>query len=444
MGRRFPPLRVCLLFPALLPCTAATAPNWSEQTLDVRFLTEGIAAGDLNRDGKPDVVAGPYWYEGPAFTRRHDLYAATPFVQDGYANNNHAFVYDINRDGWPDVFVCARPGEAAKWYENPGTRDSVWIAHPALDSVENESPQLSDVDASGKPELVMVTQGYVGWAAPGADPALPWIRHRISSPGPWYRNTHGLGIGDVSGDGRKDILMSDGWWEQPAAGDTTGVWRSHPYPFFQGTESNPGGAQMYVYDVNGDGLPDVITSLDAHGFGLAWFEQVRNNGNIGFIKHVIVGTRAEQSTYGVAFSQLHAVAFADVDGNGLPDIITGKRWWAHGPTGDVEPESSAVIYAFLLTRSPSGPVFTPSLIDTASGVGTQITAVDLDGDGRAEVLSAARKGIFVFRYTGPSPLRTMIAPRKPPPEAKAGFDFLGRLRKGISPFFRVRGNPSRR
>ena len=40
-----------------------------------------------------------------------------------------------------------------------------------------------------------------------------------------------------------------------------------------GRRSSPGGAEMAVYDVNGDGLNDVVTSLQAHGWGLSWFEQ---------------------------------------------------------------------------------------------------------------------------------------------------------------------------
>src|SRR6266852_3257899 len=140
---RFPfrPWPLCLF--SLAGLGLAAAGTWTKQILDARFLTEGINAGDFNRDGKPDIVSGPYWFEGPDFTRKHTIYPVTPFVQDGYANNNHAFAYDFNGDGWPDVFVCARPGEAGKWYENPGTKDSVWIVHPALDSVEDESPQLA-------------------------------------------------------------------------------------------------------------------------------------------------------------------------------------------------------------------------------------------------------------------------------------------------------------
>ena len=375
-------------------------PNWTRQKLDNLFLCEGVAVSDFNRDGKKDIVAGPYWYEGPGFTVRHQIYAVTSFppVQDSYANNNHVFPYDFNVDGWADILVVARPGQPALWYENPKSLTGSWISHVALDTVDGEAPLFADVNGDGKPELVMVNRGHIGWGYPDpSNPNSPWLRQSISPAGTWGINTHGMGLGDVNGDGRMDIIVSKNWWEQPPGGATP--WIEHDYDF---TPPSDGGAQIYTYDVNNDGLMDVITSLDAHGFGLAWYEQSRTGSTIGWIRHAIFGTRAEEKIYGVAFAQLHALALGDVDGDGLLDIITGKRWGTHGrPNQDDELTGPAVLYAFVLRRLPTGPSFTPLLLDTASGVGTQIAAVDLDGDGRAEILTSARRGTFVFRNTVP-------------------------------------------
>jgi hypothetical protein len=149
--------------------------------------------------------------------------------------------------------------------------------------------------------------------------------------------------------------------------------------------------------VDRDGDNDVITALDAHGWGLAWFEQVKEKGETMFREHKFMGDRGEEAKYGVAFSQPHALTMADIDGDGRSDLIVGKRRWAHGPKGDVEPEATPVVYWFRLVNDPGKPPrFEPHLIDDASGVGVQITVADVDRDGRTDVLTASKLGTFVF------------------------------------------------
>ena len=153
-----------------------------------------------------------------------------------------------------------------------------------------------------------------------------------------------------------------------------------------------GGAQMFAYDVNGDGLNDVITSLAAHGFGLAWYEQEKGGG---FKSHTIIGSRPEESRYGVKFSELHALELVDMDGDGLKDIVTGKRFWSHGRVGDPDRNDEAVIYWFGLVRSPDGVDWVPHRIDDNSGVGTQVVVGDINGDKLPDVVVGNKKGVFV-------------------------------------------------
>jgi hypothetical protein len=212
--------------------------------------------------------------------------------------------------------------------------------------------------------------------------------------------------------------MQTGWWEQPASKPET-TWTAHRFPFWgqAAAQENPGGAQMYAYDVDGDGDNDIVTALQAHGYGLAWFEN--KGGGLAFESHPLLGLPSEKAKYGAAFSQLHAVAMADLDGDGLKDLVTGKRKGAHG-TGVADIDSPAVLYWFRLTR-PAGqpPRYTPYLIDSEAGIGTQIALADVNGDGRIDILTARRRGAFVFFNEGTGAgTRAMEARPEPGPSGK--------------------------
>ncbi|MFM7752497.1 MAG: FG-GAP repeat domain-containing protein, partial [Opitutaceae bacterium] len=182
--------------------------------------------------------------------------------------------------------------------------------------------------------------------------------------------------------------------EQPASLAGNPPWRLHQALLA------PAAAQMHVYDVNGDGRADIVTSLAAHGFGFAWHEQLAERDAAGspvFKAHIFMNQRPEDNRYGVVFSEIHAVELVDVDGDGLKDIVTGKCFWAHGPTGAPEASAPAVLYWFRLTRGPGGTVdWVPQLIDDDSGVGRQIGLGDVNGDGRPDIIIGNKKGAFVF------------------------------------------------
>jgi len=382
-----------------------TSSDFRKQTLNDFYYSWGAAAADFNRDGFLDVVSGPYIYFGPDYTTSREIYLGqTLNPSTEYAENAWMeFALDFAGDGWPDVLTCkfGGPTQGCYLYVNARGEPRRWDVHRVIDNFDSEIAVVRDVDGSGKPALVYSADGYVRYAEPDpADVTKPWIVHNVSERG--YGTAHGIGAGDINGDGRIDILNAYGWWEHPSAGSSEAAWKYHPVAFGRyGRGKRMGGSVMAVYDVNGDGLNDVVTVLDAHGWGMAWFEQKRDaRGNISFVQHMIMDDFSTKNAGGVTFSEAHGTTYADINGDGIPDFIVGKRYWSHRDDHmDVNPYGMPVLYWYETVRdakAPGGARFVPHLIDNRSGAGSDILAVDLNRDGKMDVVTATRFGTFIF------------------------------------------------
>lgn len=356
--------------------------TWKKTVLDTRFRAEGVAVADVNRDGKPDVMAGNFWYEAPAWTP-HEIRPPQEFNgETGYSNCFLCFTDDVDGDKWPDQVVVGFPGDKAVWRRNPGTESAGhWEEFPVTDSACNETPIFADLDGDRKPELVTpYKESQMAFYTPGANPRAGWTQTLIGKPGEpgTKRFSHGLGVGDINGDRRPDILCTDGYWLAPRS------IRTEPWTFVPAA-LGPACATMYTYDFDGDGDMDVFSS-SAHQIGVWWYEQVKGEKGPEFKQHVIDNT----------FSQSHSVVMVDLNGDRHPDFVTGKRFWAHGPNGDVNPGDPAVLYWFEFRREGGEVKWTRHEIDNNSGVGTQFTSARLSGDRRPDIITSNKKGVFVF------------------------------------------------
>ncbi len=333
--------------------------------------SETCAWADINGDSRLDLVSGEYWYEAPRWNRRRfrDL-----DYTNSYIDNFSDLPVDVNGDGRVDIVSCSWFGKQLRWFENPGRTGAAWREH-AIETGHNvEFAFLVDIDNDGRAREVLPEFG-------NADAPLAWyeirnggfVRHVVSE----RSYGHGIGAGDVNGDGRTDILTPEGWFEAPVD-PRGGAWKFHP-AFRTG-----GLGFMYVRDVNGDGLADVITSK-AHDYGVLWFEQGRD-GN--WTPHVIDDS----------WSQAHALSLVDWNHNGGLALLTGKRYMAHNghDPGEREPLG---IYWYEPLRGPSGALeWVRHVIDysTRTGAGMQVATADYDSDGDIDFAVGGKSGLFLF------------------------------------------------
>ncbi len=399
--------------------------DFDRQALTRTYFSEGAAVGDIDGDGVADVVYGPYWFAGPDFSQAHEIYPPQPQNMNAYADHFFAWLVDLDLDGWQDILVVGFPGTPAYVYENPGPAvrgAGHWKRHQIFDWVSNESPQFTDLTGDGRPELVCTREGMFGYAVPQWGSFGTWKFQRISGVVAPDRFGHALGVGDVDGDGRMDVLMQNGWFRNPGP-DQNGLW-----PFQGHVFCGPGGADMYAYDVNGDGWNDVITSVDAHGYGLVWWEQVRDPaGAITFREHTIMGSKPSGNKFGLHISELHSVRLADIDGDGLLDIVTGKTYWSHHRKSP-EWDAGAHVVWFRLKRHEDGSVdWVPYLADDQAGIGRQIVVADVNGNGLPDIVVGGMLGCHVLTQsrrvaTGIEYLAAQPKPRRPMTQDLSGSD----------------------
>jgi hypothetical protein len=361
----------------MLRCTALLALAWVASA-EPRFLlhgvahdlSEGVSVFDVNRDGHLDIVSGAFWYQAPLWTPHK--FREVSFNNE-YVVNCGEFAIDVNGDGYEDILSAGWQEDGIFYFENPKQTGLMWPKVKIISSKDTEGLAMADIDGDGTKDLLVSNYSRQPFF---------WIRvvrggkfevHTIQADG--RGNGHGIGFGDVDGDGKGDIVTERGWFQQ--VDWKNDVWRYHAE--FQLHDAS---IEILVRDVNADGRADLIYG-HGHDYGLYWLEQ---KGRGVWTRHVI-----DES-----FSQVHTVALADLDGDGKPELLAGKRYRAHNEKdpGAFDP---LAFYYYKFEPGPRVRFDRKTLaFNSPASPGMQLVVRDMDADGDLDIVTAAKSGQYWF------------------------------------------------
>jgi hypothetical protein len=358
---------------------------------------ENATVADLNKDGHPDIISGPFIFDGPNFAAR--MYRPNHLAAD-YQRENSVHVYDVDQDGWPDIIVGSWGEDGIVWYKNPGNsaieQKKPWEMHQpwtarVLTKTRGtmEMFVLHDYDGDGVPELhsanyrrqLPLEVFRFTKAGDGAITMMPFVLGKEGGG-------HGIAFGDVNGDGREDVLCEIGWYERPAGDPWARPWKLHPETDL--SKMHPS-CPFVVKDLNGDGRLDIVFGR-GHNVGLYWWEQLapKSDGTTQWKQHVIDET----------WSQAHSLMFADLDGDGQDELVAGKCLWAHNG-GDPGAGDPPVVYYYTWDRATL--TFTRHTIagpDEGIALNRQFAIADLNRDGRPDLVAPSKRSLWVLFNEG--------------------------------------------
>ncbi|MFH2069341.1 MAG: VCBS repeat-containing protein [Candidatus Omnitrophota bacterium] len=348
---------------------------------------ESAGVFDVNGDGIPDIVSGAFWYQGPDFRKKHFIGEVKSAGE--YFDDFSTIAMDINGDGRPDYVTGGWWGETLRWRENPADPTKSWPEHIIGPCGSVETTRAWDIDGDNHLEVIPNTPGtrevrIYKLQTDAAGKGAGVFDCHIAFTFPDDQNQgHGLGCGDIAGKGRWDIVLRNGWLEAPP-NPMRETWVWHP-EFDLGCASVP----ILVTDVNGDGISDLIVG-QAHGYGLDWWEQNLTGGQRKWTKHPIDPFNAGY----------HDLIWADIDGDGQCELVTGKRHRAHCGNDPGEWDDLGIYYFKWTGEGFAKQIVDYGSIGEAKGCGIHFALADLRQTGRLDLVAPGKDGLYIYYNEG--------------------------------------------
>lgn len=370
-------LRVLVFALVCWPWLKAEAYPFDPIPINSDSTYSAAAISDIDRDGDMDIICGGLWYESPDW-KPHKVRDVEEIRGrfDGYSH----LAIDMDGDGDEDFINVNYRSQSIYWIERPDDLASEWPKHVVALPGAMENGTLVDFDGDGQVDLLPNGPKLTAWwkisKNDEATPRLTLTRHELI---PEIAG-HGLGFGDIDGDGRKDLVGISGWAKAPED-RIGGAWEWHSEFELEQRASVP----VVVADADRDGDMDIVWS-SAHDYGVFWMEQSHDKlGNREWTRHTI----------DMSWSQGHTPHWVDLDGNGIEEFVCGKRYMAHEgkDPGAYDP---LVIYSYEYDSIRSH--WNRREISKGSKVGWGLSPAiaDIDGDGDLDLVCPGRSGLYLL------------------------------------------------
>jgi hypothetical protein len=276
------------------------------------------AVADINGDGRLDIFAavdfesekpiGLFWYEYPGWIR-HTIAEGVNFRADDMESG------DIDRDGDPDMVVTIDEDGKIFWYENPLPNGNpslaVWKKHyVGVSGGYVKDVEVADLDGDGNLEILTRIHEKVSIFLSSGQDAWSKVEVKISPK-------EGMAVGDINGDGMRDVVLN-GFWLQTPRNLETGSWRKFSIDEKWYNQSSgkwqDNCANVAIADLNRDGNNDVILShSEKQKWPISWYESTGVGGN-AWVEHVVTAR----------FNFCETLQAADIDLDGDIDLVAGE------------------------------------------------------------------------------------------------------------------------